>query len=44
MDFAINPLYDSQGRTTHLVLSGENISDRKQIEADLSELAAIAQS
>ncbi|UXE64562.1 MAG: PAS domain S-box protein [Woronichinia naegeliana WA131] len=44
MDFAINPLYDNQGRTTHLVLSGENISDRKQIEADLSELAAIVQS
>ena len=44
IDFTLNPLYNNQDRTTHLILFSENISDRKQIEADLSQLAAIVKS
>lgn len=39
IDFTLNPLYNNQGRTTHLVLSSEDISDRKQIELTLQKQA-----
>jgi PAS domain S-box-containing protein len=43
IDFMLVPIYNEHGKITHLIPSGIDITDRKQAEQKLSQLAAIVE-
>jgi len=42
IDFSIKPIRDYAGRTTHLIVEGRDITERKEMEAEISRSAARA--